>query len=281
MTTLLLGFDGPRFLLLTLAGERPLLLECPPEFRVAISDDEDAATPHHTSTMPPPPPLPLVKARLRIDPNHVWQDDPPPPSERERSPDVQLDPRTLFKNKKKPVPTALVPRPRSEDAKLVQAADEATHDHLIVPGNPGFRASDQGIKAVLTYLRNTQILVPQIQRTVGDDTFIELGPDAFAHLAFTEGVAPTGAPAMLEGTLWFGPKPTALPFGDAARTSLFWLKLKGCRYARVSAQFVARLQQILYLRPEVLTAPHDPARLRIKNPRAATGIPRFDMQETS
>lgn len=279
MTTLLLGFDGPRFPLLTLAGGRPLLLECPAELRVAAPEPEDPAA-LRVGTMPPPPPL-VKAARMRIDPNHVWQDaPPPPPSERERGPEVHIDPRTVFKRRGQPQPTA-GPRSRAAEPQAIEAAAEATHDHLIVPGNPGFRASEQGVKALLTYLRNTQIMAPQAQRAVADATLIELLPDAFAHLAFTEGAAPSGPPSLLEGTLWFGPKPGALPFGDGNRKTLFWLELTGTRFARLSDAFVARLQQILYLRPEVLTTAHDPARLRVKIPRvAAVPIPRFDMQET-
>ena len=150
-----------------------------------------------------------------------------------------------------------------------------------MPGNPGFRASEQGVKALVAYLRTAQIMAPKAQRTVGDETFIELLPDAFAHLAFTEGKAPGGAPALLEATLWFGPQATALPFADASRKSLFRLEISGARYPRICDAFVARIQQILYLRPEVLTAPHDPARLRVKVPRVASApIPRFDLQET-
>jgi|GEM_PF-4971486 len=280
MATLLLGFDRPRFLLLTLAGGRPLLLECPAEFRVT-PDEDDAPMAQRTSTMPPPPPLPTVKARLRVNPNHVWQDDPPPLSERERAPDVQLDPRNLFRRRNAQV-APVGPRLRAAEPAAVEASPDATHDHIIVSGNAGFRASDQGIKAVLTYLRNTQILAAKAQRLDGDDTYIELLPDAFAHLAFTEGIAPTGAPALLEGTLWFGPKAAPLPFADNARLSHFRLELVGCRYGRVSDQFVARLQQILYLRPQALSTAHDPKRLRSKSTRlTANGIPRFDMQETS
>ncbi len=277
MTTLLLGFDGPRFPLLTLAGGRPLLLECPAELRVAAPEVETPVA-LHASTMPPPPPL--VKTRARIDPNHVWQDEPPPPSARERRPEVHIDPRTIFKRRKAPAGT-VGPRTRELEPVMIEAAVEATHDHIIVPGNPGFRASEQGAKALLAYLRTAQIMAPKAQRSVGDETFIELLPDAFAHLAFTEGKAPTGAPALLEGTLWFGPKPTPLPFADTSRKSLFRLEITGARYPSVCDAFVARIQQILFLRPEVLTAPHDPARLRVKVPRVASApIPRFDMQET-
>jgi len=272
--TLLLGFDGPCFLLLTLAGERPLLLECPAELRVAaLAPEEPAAL--QTTTMPRPPRV--VKTRSRIDPNHVWQDDPPPPSGRERRPEVHIDPRTVFKRHGT---VAIVPRARGDGPKPEQGA-EPTHDHVLVPGNPGFRASEQGIKALLTYLRTAQIMAPKAQRTVGDETFIELLPDAFAYLVFTEGMAPAGLPAMLEGTLWFGPKAVALPFPDPTRHTLFRLEIVGCRFARVAEAFMARVHQILLLKPEVLTTAHDPARLRVKVPRlASTPIPRFDLQET-
>lgn len=262
--TLLLGYSGPRYLLLTLAGPRPLLLTCPPELRFVAQVAEPVAS------LPAAAPLRAESSR-RVE-------DRPPVNDRPRPPDKYVDPRTVFK--RKPAET-VGPRTRASEPPHTAAAASATHDHAIIPTNPGFRVAEQGVKALVTYLRTSQILVAKKERIVADATFIEFLPDVFAHLAFTEGAAPSGPPAILEGTLWFSSKASSVPFGDPTRTSHFRLDIVGARFARVSEAFVARLHQILYLRPIVITTPHDPARLRAPSPRvAADPIPRFDLQET-
>ena len=264
--TLLLGYSGPRYLLLTLAGPRPLLLTCPPELRFVA---EAAASLHSLQATAPAP--------LRDDPPRRVEDR-PPVNDRPRPPDKHIDPRTVFK--RKPA-EAVGPRTRAAEPPHTAAASAATHDHTIIPTNPGFRVAEQGVKALVTYLRTSQILAAKKERTVGDATYIEFLPDVFAHLAFTEGAAPSGPPSILEGTLWFSSKPAAVPFGDPTLTSHFRLEIVGARFPLVSAAFVARLHQILYLRPVVISTPHDPTRLRAPSPRlAAEPIPRFDMQET-
>lgn len=279
MATLLLGYTGPRFLLLTFVGERPLLLECPPELRrtAAPPADEDEAEFRPPSTMPEAPPL--VRTRPRIDPDRVWQDEaPPPPTDRPRPPEKHLDPRTAFKRRGHAPPAGTT---RSIPPATIKAADQPTHDHVIVSSNPTFRASDQGIKALIVYLRTSQILVAKAEKITPEGTTIDLLPDVFSHLAFTEGAAPSGAPSVLEGRVWFGSKPAPLPFSDPpGRTSFLRIELFGARFARLSEAFLARIHQILYLRPEALATEHDPERLRTKSARvAAEPIPRFDMQE--
>lgn len=271
MATLLLGHVGPRVLLLTFQGPRPLLLGCAPELMQRAAPPAEVAA-------PAPPPEPLRRVVPARDPDRVWQDESPPPAERPRAPEVAIDPRTVFKRRGAPPATFGVVRERSSEA--VGAAEGPTHDFVIVPGNPAFRASEQGVKALITYLRTAQILAAKAQKITEQGTTIELLPDVFSHLAFMEGQAPQGLPSVLEGTVWFGPKAVALPYGDGTRMAAFRLELVGARFSRLAEAFVARMHQILYLRPEVLSAAHDPARLRGPAPKiAAEPIPRFDMQE--
>jgi hypothetical protein len=262
MTTLLLGLSGPPTLLLTLAGERPLLLECPPELRVRPSE-------------PPPPEPPPLRAKPRDD----WGHEPPPETPR-RVPEVPpIDPRTLLRGRRAP-PAPPGPRTRASEPAATRASEKPVADLVIVPASPGFRASEQGVKALVTYLRTAQILVAKAERPHEGGTRVELLPDVFSHLAFVEGAAPPGPPSVLEGTLWFSAKPAPLPYGDPARMSCFRIELVGLRYARPSEAFLARLHQILHLRPEVVATSHEPSRLRTSAPRvAADPIPRVDMQE--
>jgi len=220
---------------------------------------------------PAPRPLKAQRSTSLLD------ETPPPPPSRPRPPEVQLDPRTAFRRAGQ---ASRVARPTEPRVAPNVASDTPVADLLIVPQAPSFRASEQGVKAVLGYLRNSQILAARAEQQGDDGVLIHLLPDAFSHLAFSEGQAPPGAPSIAEGTLWFGPKPQPLPFGDPARQTCFRLVLTGCRFPRVAEAFLARLQQILYLRPEVVAAPHDPARLRTRTPTlAAQPIPHFDLQE--
>lgn len=261
---------GPPTLLL---GYYPAVVDAPPETRPV-----EAPTPldvpldlEPRSTMPPlPPPTPPTKS------GDAFAETPPPPGRPRTHPEVQVDPRTVFKQRSRP--TRLEPRTAAPTLPL---ADQPVTDLLIAPQLPSFRASEQGVKAVISYLRATQILTAKQQKTFPDgSTAIELLPDVFVHLAFTdEGGAPPGPPCIAEAYLWFGPKPAKLPFGPP-RESCFRLELVGVRYPRVSDAFVARLNSILYLRAEVHPVPHDP--LRLRKPAvvvAAEPIPLFDVQE--
>lgn len=238
-----------------------------------IQDIDDLDEPASRSTMPPPPPPTPLRARS----NDAFGETPPPPGRPRTRPEVQVDPRTVFKQKPRPS-DRLEPRPPSPSLAL---SDQPITDIVIVPQLATFRASEQAIKSLLSYLRATQILVARFQKSYPDTaTGIELLPDVFSHLAFTdEGSSPTGAPCIAEGYLWFGPKPMKLPFGPA-RESCFRLDLVGVRYPRVSDAFVARLNSMLYLRAEVHAVPHDPRRLRKPTVAVATEpIPLFDVQE--
>ena len=66
---------------------------------------------------------------------------------------------------------------------------------------------------------------------------------------------------------------------DPSRQAAFRLELVGARFERLAEAFVARLHQILYLRPQVIACAHDAGRLRGPATRATSKIPRFDLQE--
>lgn len=255
----------------TRPARRSTLAEAAPTVAPLPEPDHDGHAPR--STMPPPPP----PAPLRARSNDAFADTPPPPGRPRTRPEVQVDPRTVFKQKPRPS-ERLEPRAPTPSLAL---ADQPITDIVIVPQLATFRASEQAIKSLLSYLRATQILVARFQKSYPDTaTGIELLPDVFSHLAFTdEGSSPTGAPCIAEGYLWFGPKPMKLPFGPT-RESCFRLDLVGVRYPRVSDAFVARLNSMLYLRAEVHAVPHDPRRLRKPTAAVATEpIPLFDVQE--
>lgn len=247
----------------TQAPETPTQARAPVETRAPVTLDLEPRAP--------------ISSPTPHTPSHDLFGEKPPPQGRPRTqPEVQVDPRTVFKQRGRP--TRLEPRAATPTLPL---ADQAVTDLMIVPQLPSFRASEQGIKAVINYLRATQILTAKQQKSFPDGSVaIELLPDVFVHLAFTdEGGAPPGAPCIAEASLWFGPKQAPLPFGPT-RESCFRLELVGVRYPRVSDAFVARLNSILYLRAEVHPVPHDPRRLR--KPAAvvaAEPIPLFDVQE--
>jgi hypothetical protein len=227
---------------------------------------------------PTPTTMPPLKAPpLRAKSNDAFAETPPPAGRARTHPEVAVDPRTVFKQRARPS-GRLEPTPTADSIPL---SEGPITDMLIIPQLAGFRASEQGVKAVLGYLRSTQILVAKHQKIFADGAIgVELLPDVFSHLAFTdEGSAPAGPPCIAEGYLWFGPKAAKLPFGPA-RESCFRLELVGVRYPRVSPAFLARLHSILYLKAELHPVPHDPRRLRKPTTVVASEpIPLFDVQE--
>ncbi len=166
------------------------------------------------------------------------------------------------------------PAPRPE-------AHERLWDLIIVPAQTGFRASEQGVKALVLYLDRSQLLrsptVSTLEEFVGhplhqtaehwrerlrgpgggDETrIVSLEPGEFSHQIFFEGAAPAGGPAVLRGHIGQRPRPMALPFGQESREAAFWLALVGCRFDKPSRGFLERMHSILYLRPQVFAVPH-------------------------
>lgn len=198
--------------------------------------------------------------------------------------DLGPDPRMLSLNRPRKKGTTLpsmraAPPPPRPTPKKVGPPETPTHDFVIVPQNPTFRTAEQGVNAVLTYLRTAQFFGLRARRDLPDETVFELAPETFVHQIFAEGMAPDGPPSVLEATLRVSPKPRPVPFGPAGRTSCFSLALVGCRFAKVGEPFKARLQQIIYLRPEIFPVPHDPTRLRAPGAAPPAPIPAFDVQE--
>jgi len=195
--------------------------------------------------------------------------------------DLGPDPRTLSLNRprKKGTLPAMRAAPPPPPPKRTGPPEEPTHDFVIVPQNPTFRTAEQGVNAVLTYLRTAQFLGLRARRDGPDEVVFELAPEAFVHQIFAEGPAPDGPPSVLEGTLRVSPKPRPIPFGPPGRSACFVLTLVGCRFGKVLEPFTARLQQIIYLRPEVFSLPHDRARLRTSGAPSSAPIPAFEVQE--
>ncbi|MCC6624190.1 MAG: hypothetical protein IT385_23265 [Deltaproteobacteria bacterium] len=194
--------------------------------------------------------------------------------------DLGPDPRMLSLNRPRRGGTVPGMRAVSAPAKKKPGPPvDPTHDFVIVPQNPTFRTAEQGVNAVLTYLRTAQFFGLRARRDLPDETVFELAPETFVHQIFGEGAAPDGPPSVLEATLRVSAKPRPVPFGPAGRTSCLCLTLVGCRFAKVGEPFKARLHQIVYMRPEIFPLPHDPARLRTTAGSAPASIPAFEVQE--
>lgn len=138
------------------------------------------------------------------------------------------------------------------------------YDVLIVPGKPGFRLSDQGVAALVRYLGVSQRLV--LRERVSGDGWTELyfDPDLFAHYLFVESDA-GDLPALDEAVLRFGATSCTVPYGEhAGKPAYVYFELVGARFSGVTRELRDRLQQMLYMRPQVsarpfVPLPHTPA----------------------
>jgi len=139
------------------------------------------------------------------------------------------------------------------------AAPEPRYDVLITPGHSAFRVSDQGLRALVNYLTMAQLMVLREQVKGLDWTELYFDPESFAHHVFVEGDATPEVAAFEEAVMRFGPAPTGTPYGDdLGRPIHFYFELVAARFPAVSDDFLARLQQILYLRPRCVSRPHTP-----------------------
>ena len=85
---------------------------------------------------------------------------------------------------------------------------------------------------------------------------IALRAGNFGHQLFVDGEAPKGPPVIISGLIGHRPKPGPVPFGPPGLEAAFWLALIGCRFPRVTDAVLARLHDILHLRPRQHAAPH-------------------------
>ena len=136
-----------------------------------------------------------------------------------------------------------------------QAPRGARFDILIVPSRPAFRVSEQGVKALMRWFAASQTFVERSHAITDTAVELVLAPDMYAHSAFAEGAAPA-EPPLAEAVLRFGSEPVELTYGDPGRVVHFYLELVGARYLAPHADFLDRLHQIIYLRPEFFIRPH-------------------------
>ncbi|TNF23564.1 MAG: hypothetical protein EP329_27235 [Deltaproteobacteria bacterium] len=133
------------------------------------------------------------------------------------------------------------------------------YDVLIVPGKPGFRLSEQGVAALVRFLGVSQLLV--LRERVSGEGWIELyfAPDLFAHHLFVEDAVAGDGPALDEAVLRYGTAPCTVPYGDqAGQPTYVYFELVGAAFPHVTEELRDRLQQMLYLRPQVSARPFMP-----------------------
>ncbi len=142
---------------------------------------------------------------------------------------------------------------------MIEIEDDAERfDVLIVPGRPGFRLAEQGVAALARFLGVSQLLV--LRERVTGEGWAELyfDPDLFAHYLFVESEA-TALPPLEEAVLRYGTTPCLAPYGESAGQPVYmYLELVGALYPDVTQDIRDRLQQMLYLRPQVSSRPHAP-----------------------
>ena len=147
--------------------------------------------------------------------------------------------------------------------------DVLRHDVLILPGHPDFRLARQGVDALVRYLGVSQLLVLREQVAGEGWTELYFAPDLYAHHLFIERRAPE-FPALEEAVLRFGSTPCPVPFGPREGQPIYvYLELVGALFPRPGDEFSARLQQMLYLRPDSASREYLPT----ERPPAGPGGP--------
>ncbi|MCB9734746.1 MAG: hypothetical protein H6745_19350 [Deltaproteobacteria bacterium] len=137
--------------------------------------------------------------------------------------------------------------------------DEPRYDVLITPGRDGFRVADQGVRALLSYFTMTQLLALREQVDGDGWTELFLDPDQFAHHLFRDGPAPPGGAPLIEAILRVGAAATGQPYGaQLGRDIHVYLELVGARWPDVAKDFLDKLQQIVWMRPQTSVKPHAP-----------------------
>ncbi|MFT7583087.1 MAG: hypothetical protein ACI9MR_004773 [Myxococcota bacterium] len=166
----------------------------------------------------------------------------------------------------------------------------ARYDVMIVPGKPGFKCSKHGVKALLSNLAMTQLMVPRSEHAEEEWTEIYLEPDLFAHHVFLEGNAPA-QPIWQQAVLRVGQAPCELAYGDPGWAVYVYLEILGSTLETPHTEFMDRLNQILYLHPKSYTRAHvarnPPADAELSPPadssellrRAAVSVVEYDPYE--
>jgi hypothetical protein len=121
--------------------------------------------------------------------------------------------------------------------------------------NAGQRVAPQGIHAILRFLVGSHYVGAVEQAVQEKWTEFYAPPGSHAHSLFVDGEIPEGEPVFKEFVLGFGSERRDLAF-DGGLGAHFYVALTGCRYVAPRSEFLERLKDILYIKPQVSRRPY-------------------------
>lgn len=149
--------------------------------------------------------------------------------------------------------------------------DAERFDVLILAGFRGQQFTERAIRSLVDWLAFTQIAQPS-EVHEADDAWTELvlQSDIASHMIFEEGPAPEPQPTFLEAVIGWGRAGRTVDYGDPGAEVGFLLEFRGCLFEWPSDDLLARLHQMLYLRPEAFRREHEGLPARTGRPGTGT-----------
>ncbi len=138
----------------------------------------------------------------------------------------------------------------------VEMSDETRrYDIAIVPQNRALRLSNQGGGALVRYMAATRTAVPCDEAIAETWTEIYCKPGPSAHELFVKGEYHGERPVFEEAVIRFGTKPVTLDYGAGPGAVYCFIELRGALFDAPTGPFRQRIQEMLYVRPDVFTRP--------------------------
>lgn len=135
---------------------------------------------------------------------------------------------------------------------------ETLLDLLVVAEDLDRRLAPRCGEALIRNLCTIRIGRPVDEAVADEWAEVYLEPGASAHTAFVKGGYTDEAPVFKEMVFRFGTKPVDMPFGKEGQQVNFYIEFRGCRFDDMLGSFKVRFKDIMYVKPQIFTRPHEP-----------------------
>ncbi len=139
------------------------------------------------------------------------------------------------------------------------------YDVAVIPSRRSMKISPYGVRALIRFM-SAKGYLGEVFESIGDDwTEVWCGPGDFAHALFHDGPSTGALPVFLEMGFRFGTASMELGYGIDEPVHCF-LEFRGAAFDSLMDEFLDRVDEVLYLRPEYAVRVHGGLRLREELP---------------
>ena len=145
-------------------------------------------------------------------------------------------------------------------------------DLLILSHNRNQIVADGSMGALIRFMAVTRLIVPAEESLAQGWSEVYCSDGGASHELYMEGERPEGYQGFLETTFRFGSEKATLPFGPH-KEAPFFILIQGATHDDIAGVVRAKMQELLYIQPDVHIRPHGELRPHQEVPE---GMERID-----